>query len=607
MTDLAGRLADHVVVSDGAMGSELLARIPEAGRIDLAALEHPGEVLQIHLDYLAAGAEILQTATFATSRPRLRRLHADSETEALNSAAVKLAREAREVAGVDCLVAGSIGPIAGLLDPDRPENRAIMTAAFAEQATILAGRGADLLVLESFFRLDELRLALAAVRDVTSLPLVALMTFPAERPPHPWDAFASQIVRLDEEDTAAVGVSCAPGPLGTVEVLQRLPRLDHPLAAQPNAGVVVQRPGRALLSPATPAYLARFARQAVALGAGLVGSCCGTGPEHTRAIADAVRGLRPEPRRGARAVVATAPVPVRRREPESSLATKLAAGGFVRLVQIDPPKGANADRLVRAAEKLAVDGRVDAVDINSNPLARLRMDSLWLAAEIGRRTGLETVPHVTPRDASLMGLEAQLLGAWQNGIRNLLAISGDPSALGDYPGQMDVNQVDIFELVRAVSRMAEGVDWTGNPIGDPPAFHIGVAVNPNASDLDEEVNRLRRKVDAGARYAMSQVFFEWTPWERLLERFGGALPVPGLIPVWPLSSFKLALRLHYEVPGIAVPKTLLDSLEAAGADAAALGREHAARMLAEAPGRAQGVYLIAPFKNPEGVLDLLDA
>ncbi|NOZ79223.1 MAG: bifunctional homocysteine S-methyltransferase/methylenetetrahydrofolate reductase [Acidobacteria bacterium] len=603
--DIAQRLADHVVVADGAMGSELLARIPEAPRIDLAAIEHPQEVLQIHLDYLAAGAEVLQTATFATSRPRLRRLHADAQTEVLNAAAVKLARDARDIAGVDCLVAGSIGPIAGLLDPDEPENRSTMAAAFAEQAAILAGRGADLLVLESFFRLDELRIALGAVREITALPVIALLTFPAERAPHPWESYAAKIAELDAEDVTVVGLSCAPGPLGTLEILQRLPRLAHPLAVEPNAGMVVQRPGRALLSPATPSYLASFAREAVALGAQLVGSCCGTGPEHTRAIAKAVKGARPESRPAPTSVRVPVSRPVPRREPESSLATKLASGDFVRVVQIDPPKGANTGRIMDAARRMAADGRIDAVDINSNPLARLRMDSLWLAAEIMRETGLDTIPHITPRDASLMGLQAQLLGAWRAGIRNLLAITGDPSLLGDYPGQLDVNQVDIFELIRAVSRMAEGADWTGNPIGDPPAFHVGVAVNPNAEHLDGEVDRFKRKIAAGARFAMSQVFFEWAPWERFLELFGGTPPVPCLVPVWPLTSAKLAKRLHYEVPGIVVPRELRRHLEAAGPRAAEAGREHAVRMLAEAPARAQGAYLIAPFKNPDAVLDIL--
>ncbi|HHQ49019.1 MAG TPA: bifunctional homocysteine S-methyltransferase/methylenetetrahydrofolate reductase [Acidobacteria bacterium] len=608
--DLERRLVDHVVVLDGAMGSELLARVPEIPSIDLAALTHPAEVLAIHLEYLQAGAEILQTATFAASRPRLETLRAGDRTEAVNSAAIKLAREAREVAGADCLVAGSLGPLAALLDPDDPRAHAELMEAHAEQAAILAGRGADLLVLESFFRLDELELALDAVASATSLPVIALMTFPAGRPPHPWGNMAAQVARLAEREVAAVGLSCAPGPMGTLEILERIPPLARPLAVEPNAGVVVHRPDRELLSPATPAYLGRFALRAVELGAAMVGSCCGTGPEHTRAIAAAVAGLAPPAARKPSVSVMAAPeerpATPPPRQPRSSLAEALVSGRFVRVVQIDPPRGANSSHLVEAVRTIATTAAIDAVDINSNPLGRLRMDSLWLAAEIERETGVATIPHVTPRDAGIMGLEAQLLGAWRAGIRNLLAITGDPSTLGDYPGHMDVNHVDIFELVRTIRRMAAGEDWSGNPIGDPPAFFTGVAVNPHAADLAHEADRLRRKIEAGASFIMSQVFFEWAPWERLLELFGGGLPVPALVAVWPLTSLKLALRLHYEVPGILVPEELLRRLEDAGPQAGRVGTEHARRLLAEAPSFAQGAYLIAPFKRPERILDLLE-
>jgi len=608
--DLERRLADHVVVLDGAMGSELLGRIPGIASIDLAALSHPKDVLGIHLDYLAAGAEILQTATFAASRPRLETLRAGDRTEAVNETAVKLAREAREITGRDCLVAGSVGPLAALLDPDDPQARRTLQAAHAEQASILAGRGADLLVLESFFRLDEIELALDAVAGVTSIPIIALMTFPAGRPPHPWEEMAAQVARLAQRrDVAAIGLSCAPGPMGTLEILERTPPLPKPLVVEPNAGVVVHRPDRELLSPATPAYLGSFARQAVELGASMVGSCCGTGPEHTRAIATAVAGLRPRGTGGRPVTVGAAPDPAAEapppRQPSSSLAEALEAGRFIRIIQIDPPRGANSSRLVQAVENISTAEKIDAVDINSNPLGRLRMDSLWLAAEVQRKTGVPTIPHVTPRDSGIMGLQAQLLGAWRAGIRNLLAITGDPSTLGDYPGHMDVNHVDIFELVRTIGRMAAGEDWSGNPIGDPPAFFTGVAVNPHTVDLAKEADRLRRKIDAGARFVMSQVFFEWAPWERLLELFGGRLPIPGIVAIWPLASHKLALRLHYEVPGILVPEELLARLEAAGPEAAQIGYQHARTLLREAPDHAQGAYLIAPFKRPERILDVL--
>ena len=605
---LARRLADHVVVGDGAMGSELLARVPAIGALELAPLEHPREVLAVHLDYLAAGSEVIQTATFTASRPRLERLRAAGHTEAVNATAVRLAREAREVAGVDALVAGSIGPLAGVLDPDDPEDRAAIAAAHAEQAAVLAGRGADLLVLESFFRLDELELAVEAVRGATALPLVALLSFPADREPHDWQRCAAQVAELAELPIAAVGINCSPGPMGILEVLERLPALPRPLAVQPNAGVVVGRHGRRLPTPATPQYLASFAARAVELGAAWVGGCCGTGPEHLRAMAAAVRGLRPRHRGSGTPAVTVAgrprpqPPPSR---PRSPFADKLARGRFVHVVQVDPPKGTNLNALLDAVRAMTAHGRVDAVDINSNPLGRLRMDALWVAAEIQHRTGLETIPHVTPRDASLMGLEAQLLGAWRWGIRNLLAITGDPSQVGEYAGQHDVYDVDIFDLVRAITRMAAGEDWAGNPIGAPPAFTVGVAVDPTAPDPLREADRLRRKVSAGAAFAMSQVFFEWEPWERFLDLFGGSLPVPALVGVWPLTSYKLALRLHHEVPGISVPRELLDALQRAGPAAEEVGRERAAQLLAEAPGRAQGVYLIAPFRRPERVLELL--
>jgi len=234
------------------------------------------------------------------------------------------------------------------------------------------------------------------------------------------------------------------------------------------------------------------------------------------------------------------------------------------------------------------------------------MDPLFLGQLIQQRTGLETVPHITPRDASLMGLQSQLLGAWAGGIRNLLAVTGDPSQLGDYPGVHDVYHVDIFELVRALSRLAEGFDCAGNRIGDPPGFLIGVAFNPAASDPAAEADRLRRKVDNGAHFAMAQVGFDWEAWDRFAGLFGGELPLPALAAVWPLRSLKMALRLHHEVPGIVVPESLLAELEAAGADAARVGAERAVRLLREAPQRAAGVYLIAPFKQPQAILPLID-
>ncbi|HSN55418.1 MAG TPA: bifunctional homocysteine S-methyltransferase/methylenetetrahydrofolate reductase, partial [Candidatus Sulfomarinibacteraceae bacterium] len=589
---LRRRLSERVVVVDGSMGSELLSRLPADARMDFAPFTNPEVVLDVHLAYLEAGAEIIETATFGASRPRLVREQAGDFVETVNSRAVKVAREAREIAGVDCLVAGAIGPLAGVIDLDEPGGASAISAAHAEQAQILAGRGADLLFLETFFRFDELALAVKAVREVCDLPLVGLLTFATERPPHQYEEQARVVDELAELGLAAAGINCAPGPMGALEILRNVRESSTPLAAIPNAGVLSRRDGRIYMPPATPAYLARFARLAVELGTAMVGGCCGTGPEHIRAVAEAVRGLSPG-RRASVSVAVLEPEPkaAARRAPESSLAAKLTARQFVRLVQLDPPKGTNADAVLAAAEALARHPAVDAVDINSNPLARLRMDSLSLAAEIQARTGLEAIPHITPRDSSLMGLQSQLLGAWLRGIRNLFAVTGDPSQLGDYPGVHDVYHVDIFELVRAVSRMAEGFDCAGNRIGDPPSFFTGVAVSPSVDDLGHEADRLRRKIDNGAHYAMAQVFFDWAPWERFLEHFGGALPIPALVAVWPVRSLKMALRLPHEVPGIEVPEDLLADMEAAGADAGRVGRERALKLFREAPRYADGVYL----------------
>jgi homocysteine S-methyltransferase len=607
--ELRSRLTERVIVGDGGMGSELLQRLPQGSRLDVAAHEHPQHVLEIHLAYIQAGAELIETATFGASRPHLESGHVGDLTETVNAAAVKLAREAREVSGRDVLVAGSIAPLAGVIDLDSPEGRTVIPQAHAEQASILAGRGADLLVLETFFRLDELMLASRAVRSVTDLPLMAMMTFAHERrstPYHEQAALVDELAELADVGLVAVGVNCAPGPMGALEILRHVQETALPLATAPNAGTLVWRDGRIIMPPATPSYLGQFARQAVALGAAYVGGCCGTGPEHVRAIAEAVGGAKPVSRRGVSITVPAgvpAPEPV---QPSSALAAKLQRGRFVHLVQLDPPKGTNVSAILDAAAAIASHPDVDAVDINSNPLARLRMDPIFLGQLIQKRTGLETVPHITPRDASLMGLQSQLLGAWAGGIRNLLAITGDPSQLGDFPGVHDVYHVDIFELVRALSRMAEGFDCAGNRIGDPPGFLIGVAVNPAADDPRKEADRLRRKIDFGAHFAMSQVCFDWEAWDRFAELFGGEMPIPTLAAIWPLRSLKMALRLHHEVPGILVPDSLLRALEASGADASKVGYDWAVELLQRAVQRAAGVYLVAPFKQPQAIVPIID-
>jgi homocysteine S-methyltransferase len=299
-------------------------------------------------------------------------------------------------------------------------------------------------------------------------------------------------------------------------------------------------------------------------------------------------------------------MPERRPErPKTSrLAEKLERGEFVISMQLDPPRGTDAEAIVEAARVFRDSGAVTAVDINSNPLAHVHMDALWMAV-LCEREGMETIPHVTPRDGSLMGITSSLLGAWSQGIQNLLVITGDPSQHGDRPGSTDVYQTDSVGLVKVVTELNAGRDIAGNVVGSPPNFLVGVAVNPNEPDLDREIERFRRKVENGARFAMTQVFFEWEAWDRFLARLGGAVPIPVLTAVWPLTSYRLALRVHNEVPGILVPGRVLARLEKAGSRARQEGFAMAREFLAEARRRAQGVYVIAPFKSPITALEVL--
>jgi 5,10-methylenetetrahydrofolate reductase len=462
-------------------------------------------------------------------------------------------------------------------------------------------------MVETFTSPAECLIAVEAVRSVSSLPIVASLTFADEWSPRMGRDRWADIARIAETGVQAVGTNCSMGPSQVLEFLEEgEPPIGCAMSVQPNVGVPEKRGGRFIYPRASPDYFAYFARESVRLGTRIVGGCCGTEPYHIAAVGSIASTAQPRVRgESSRPVEVRGPeMPVAREGDVSEFARKLDEREFVNVVQLDPPKGSNTELALSAVDRFLESGRVDAVDVNSNPMARLHMDSLWLSMEIERR-GMETIPHITPRDASLMGLEGNLLGAWKSGVRNVLVITGDPSQAGDYPGASDVYQTDSVGLVQVVSELNRGFDWTGNAIGDPPAFTIGVAVNPNADDVGKEADRLKRKVDQGAHFAMTQVFFEWGCWERFLEHFGGSLPIPALIAVWPLTSYRLALRLHNEVPGIVISKEVQDRLEKAEKGARAEGFHLAREIYAEAKKRAEGVYIIAPFKSPVAALEIM--
>ena len=594
-----------MLVADGGTGALITASVPRLRCPEEANLKAPESVVSVHLGFIRAGAEVIEANTFGANRRKLSAQLLDDRLEEIVEGGVKLAREARDVSGRPVLVAGSIGPLGDLEGSHGAEDAA---AVFTEQARLLEGRGVDLFMIETFFELDELVTAIKAVRGVSSLPIVAQLTFDEDAETLAGVSARDAVVRLQRLGVAAIGANCGLGPQAALAALSEMaPAADGvPLTAQPNVGLPSRRGGALVYPHATADYFAEFAAQARTLGARIIGGCCGTTPAQIAAIHAALEEER-EPRFPLVAVEREVATAVARPAEKTLLQRKLEAGEWVVSVELDPPKGTNMEAMLDVAGKLKDSGRVDATDINDNPMARARLSALLAAAAIESTVGLETIPHVTPRDASVMGLQSQLLGAHAAGIRNVLAVTGDPPHVGDYPGSSGVYEVDAIGLTSMLCHLNSGEDFSGKAIDAPTSFYVGVAVNPSAEDLGSEAARFRRKIDAGARFAMTQALFDIAYLDRLLEELGGESPVPVLVGVWPLSSYQLAFRLHNEVPGITIPEEVQARLADAGADAKAVGFELARELVAAARERAAGIYVIPPFKEPAAALDLLDA
>jgi methionine synthase / methylenetetrahydrofolate reductase(NADPH) len=594
----------RVIVADGGTGALITAAVPRLRCPEEANLKAPEAVIDVHLGFIRAGAELIEANTFGANRRKLSALLLDDRLDAIVEAGVRLAREARDVSGRPVLVAGSIGPLGDLAGSDGAEDAA---EVFREQARLLEGRGVDLFMVETFFELDELETAIEAVHSVSSLPVVAQLTFDEDAETLAGVRAREAVARLRDLRVAAIGANCGLGPQAALAALSEMAEeVDGiPLTAQPNVGLPSRRGGALVYPHASADYFAEFAAQARNLGARIIGGCCGTTPAQIAAIAAAVEEER-EPRVHFTAVEHETLAAVARPTEKTLLERKLQAGEWVVSVELDPPKGTNMESLLTAAERLKSSGLVDATDLNDNPMARARLSALMAAIAIEERVGLETIPHVTPRDASVMGLQSQLLGAHAAGIRNVLAVTGDPPHVGDYPGSSGVYEVDAIGLTEMLSRLNRGEDYSGKAIDSPTSFYVGVAVNPSAADFDAEVERFHRKLDAGARFAMTQALFDVAYMDRLVEALGGESPVPILIGIWPLTSFELAFRLHNEVPGITIPQDVQDRLASAGPDARKVGFELARGLIEQARSRAAGIYVIPPFKEPTAALDLLD-
>ena len=600
------RLARGPLLGDGAMGTQLHARGFGFERsFDELNLTQPTVVEEIHRAYISAGAELIETNTFGANAIKLARHGLQSKVRDINFAAVKLAREAREISGEPIFIAGAIGPIGQQLEPIGRVSIEQATAAFEEQIAAVLEGGADLLVLETFTNLPELLAAVSAAKRTSDLPIVAQMTFAEDGLTLSAEEPDEVVQALERAGVDVIGVNCGVGPQVALQVLETMRQHTKlPLSGQPNAGLPARVEGRFFYF-ATPEYFGTFARQAADLGIAYIGGCCGTTPAHIAAMRAAIRPQKAHAQIRPAVITTTVPVDLNPSDslPPTPFAERLAERAFVVSVEIDPPRGLNPAKCIAGAQ-LVKNAGADAVNIGDSPMARVRMSALSLALMIRSEVGIDTLIHFTSRDKNLMALQAELIGAHALGIRNVIALTGDPPRIGDYPSATGVWDVDSIGLIKILARLNQGYDWLGTSIGRPAAFTIACAVNPSADDLDREIDRFRQKIDAGADLAMSQPLYDRATLERFFERTG-PLPIPFLLGVLPLQSSRHAEFMHNEVPGISVPQALRDRMRRAGENGIAEGLDQSRELLDATRDLVQGVYLMPSFGRYEVVAELV--
>jgi len=594
------------------MGTQLFQRgIAFDRSFDELNLSNPALVEEVHRAYLVAGAELIETNTFGANRVRLSSHGLADEARRISRQGVKIARAAREIVGHPAFVGGSIGPLGKPLEPFGGISTAEAEAAFLPQAEGLLEGGCDVFVLETFQDLNEILAALRVIRGLTrDVPVLASMTFGLDGKTLYGHGPAEMVTALSAGGVSGIGVNCGVGPQPTLEVLEQMVAAAGglPVSAMPNAGLPQFVDGR-FLYLASPEYFAEFAARAVGLGVRIVGGCCGTTPAHIQAMRVRLAAQVPVERLAPGAevrVLEPAPVPVNEaKAAEPSFLRKLRER-FVVSVEIDPPRGINTAKVMEGARLMAHWG-VDAVNIADSPMARIRMSAMALAFQVHAQfPRLEIILHYTTRDRNLMGLQSDLLGAHALGLRNILCLTGDPPSLGDYPNATAVYDTDAVGLMKIVAQMNQGTDQAGTSIGAATRFAYGCGVNPTADDLDAEFERVRRKLDAGPQFVMTQPVYELGCWERFVERLGGLTKLPILIGILPLQSFRHAEFLHNEVPGITVPDWIRQRMHEAGNEGQRVGLELARELLAQCRSRANGVYLMPSFGRYENCLSVLE-
>jgi homocysteine S-methyltransferase len=616
MTQFADIFADRPVLADGAMGTVLYARGVFINRCyDELNLSDPNMILGVHEEYLQAGAEVLETNTFGANRFRLTRHGLGGKVKEINAAGVKLARQAvehlREKQAGEAWVAGAVGPLGVRLEPLGKTGLDEARAAFAEQIAVLAengpGIGVDLLIVETMPALNEAQQALEAARAVAPhLPVLVMVTVDDEGNCLDGSSPAQAAALLTEWGASAIGVNCSTGPttvLTAAEAMRAATTL--PLAAMPNAGLPRAVEGRNIYL-CSPEYMASFARKAIAAGVQLVGGCCGTTPNHIRAMRSAIRALDAQAHVTGHEVTPvlnteTPPAPLGER---SRIGSLIGSGTFVTLVEIVPPKGIDCSSEIEGARLLAGLG-VHGINVPDSPRASARMSAQSLSIQIQQHTGIETVLHYTCRDRNILSIQSDLLGASSIGLRNILCLTGDPPKLGNYPDATAVFDVDSIGLVNIVHRLNHGLDIGSNSIGASTNFTIAMAANPGAPDIENELRRFAYKVEAGAEYCITQPVFDLRLLENFLDRIKDHR-IPVIAGLWPLTSLRNAEFMKNDLR-VSMPEEIMlrmaqaDTPDAARREGIKIARE----MLEAVRPYVQGVQVSAPFGRYAAAAEVL--
>lgn len=604
---LLDKIKNGILLFDGGMGTELYNRGIFINQcFDEINLTNPELVKQIHRDYIAAGADVIETNTFGANKYKLKKYLLHDKVYEINYHGAKIAKE---VAKEENYVAGAMGPLGIKIEPLGPTSKEEASEAFLEQLKGLVDGGVDLIILETFIYPDELVIAIDTIKNYIDIPVIAEMTIDEDCTTLTGAEPEVIVEILNNTRADAIGVNSTVGPQVMLRWLERVRNLTtKPLSVMPSAGKPKNIDGRNIYLT-SPEYMGEYTKHFINTGANIIGGCVGTGPEHIKKMRNMLNAIKPNLRRNKihiEKIVPPKDYKVIQKENKSRLARRLANKHFVTFVELLPPHGLASAPVIEKAKEMFYYG-IDVINIPDGPRASARMSALSLAVQIQNNVGIETVLHYVCRDRNVIGIQSDLLGAYALGLRNILAITGDPPKLGNYPDATAVFDVDSIGLVNIINRLNHGQDIAGNPIGEPTGFHIGVGANPGAVNLDEELKRLDWKIEAGAEYIVTQPVFDLLIFERFLRRVE-KYRIPVIAGLWPLTSIRNAEFMNNEIPGCYVPKSIMDRLrkyenskEASLKEGIQIARE----TLDLIKDTIDGVQISAPFGRVQSVIDVL--